>query len=102
LTYTSATPNTFTQPETDLDYVLMYSLDNGTSWLHCFDNSPATPGRRPTNALHIRADMGAGAETENWGVNSFPQGTYIIRVECYRRGLALHYAQHQVRIFINR
>jgi hypothetical protein len=103
-TYTSATPVGFTQPESDLDYVVMYSRDNGTSWLICNRNTPATPGQRPTNPADILIDSGAGSETLDWSVpaGSFPQGTYIVRVECYRRGLSLHYAQHQVRIFINR
>jgi len=103
-TYTTATPVGFTQPESDLDYVLMYSRDNGATWLICNRNTVATPGTRPTNALDITPDAGNGAEVVNWSVPaaSFPQGTYILRVECYRRGLSLHYAQHQVRIFINR
>lgn len=102
--YTSATPVGFTQPESDLDYVVMYSRDNGTSWLICNRNTLATPGQRPTDPLDISIDSGAGSETLNWSVPaaSFPQGTYMLRVECYRRGLSLHYAQHQARIFINR
>jgi hypothetical protein len=103
-TYTSATSNTFTQPESNLDYVVMYSRDNGTTWLICNANAPVTPGQRPTNPAHIEADTGTGPQTFNWStpVASFPQGTYVLRVECYRRGLRLHYAQHMVRIFINR
>jgi hypothetical protein len=104
LAYTSATPVGFTQPESNLDYVVMYSRDNGLSWLIANRNTPATPGVRPTNPLDIVPDSGTGAETVGWSTpaGSFPQGTYLVRVECYRRGLPLHYAQHMVRIFINR
>lgn len=103
-TYTTSTPVGFTQPESNLDYVLMFSRDNGTTWLICNRNTPATPGQRPIDPLDIRADVGTGVETFNWSTPaaSFPQGTYIVRTECYRRGLPLHYAQHQVRVFINR
>ncbi|MEZ5963790.1 MAG: hypothetical protein R3F56_08085 [Planctomycetota bacterium] len=103
-TYTSSTPLTFSQPESDLDYVVMYSRDNGATWLICGNDHVATPGVRPTNPLDIVMDGGTGTETFGWPVPvaSFPQGTYVVRVECYRRGLSLHYAQHQVRIFINR
>src|SRR5690606_11920362 len=68
LSYTSATPPTFSQPESDLDYVLMYSMDNGDGWLNCVTNAPATPGTRPTNPADILPDSGTGSETFHWGV----------------------------------
>lgn len=103
-TYTSATPVGYTESENTLDYVVTYSRDNGATWLVCNRDVEVTPGELPTDPLLIQPDAGTGPELVRWAVPeaSFPQGTYMVRVECYRRGLRLHYAQHQVRVFIQR
>lgn len=82
----------------------MYSRDNGATWLICNRDVVVTPGELPNDPLLIQPDSGIGPEVVRWAVPeaSFPQGTYLVRVECYRRGLRLHYAQHQVRVFIQR
>jgi hypothetical protein len=102
--YATSTPNGYAEPESNLDYVVMYSRDNGTSWLVCNEEDPITPGQRPTDPTHIVADAGTGSETVTWNTPAatFPRGTYLVRVECYRRGLTLHYSRHQVRVFISR
>jgi hypothetical protein len=87
-----------------MEYVIMYSRDGGTSWLHVQDDSVATIGSKPTNPYHLVADSGAGIETFNFSTPepSFPAGTYLLRIECYRAGQSLHYSQHQAKIFIQR
>jgi hypothetical protein len=37
-----------------------------------------------------------------WNVATMPRGVYLITIEGYRQGLKLHYAVHQISIFINR
>ena len=103
-TYTSATPVGYSEDENNLDYVVMYSRDNGATWLICNRDVVVTPGELPADPLLIQPDSAIGPEVVRWAVPeaSFPQGTYLVRVECYRRGLRLHYAQHQVRVFIQR
>ncbi len=102
--YTGNTPDTFTEDESLIDYVIMYSRDAGTTWLYVQDDATATPGTKPTDVTYIVADAGAGDETFNWSVPalSFPEGSYLVRIEGYRRGQSLHYSRHQVKIFINR
>ena len=50
------------------------------------------------------SDGGAGDETFRWNTPTatFPEGSYQLRVECYRAGQALHYSQHQAKIYIAR
>ena len=105
--YTSSTLSGFTESEAELEYVVMYSRDNGTTWAHCEDNTLATPGTKPTSPTVLFPDSGAGAETYNWktpgtGTGAFPEGSYLLRVETYRNNQALHYSQHQVKIYIAR
>jgi hypothetical protein len=100
LPYTAT--GTFSESESELEYALLYSRDAGGTWLHVQDDSPATPGTRPDSAYMI-ADAGAGNETYPWDVaTGFPEGTYMLRVECYRVGASSHYAYHQTRLFIQR
>ena len=33
---------------------------------------------------------------------TYPEGTYMLRVEAYRAAETLHYAQHQEKIYVNR
>ena len=54
-------------------------------------------------AGYLLPDGGAGNETYVWNVASgFPEGTYVLRVDCYRVGASVHYAYHQTRLFIQR
>lgn len=95
---------TFVEDEMMLRYVLMYSADNGSTYRYVQDGSIATPGALPTNGTYIISDTGSGDETYDWSVPSatFPEATYLLRVECYRAGAQSHYAWHTNRIFIQR
>ncbi|PIE23528.1 MAG: hypothetical protein CSA62_06710 [Planctomycetota bacterium] len=94
----------FALNEADLRYVVMYSADNGTTWHHVQDGSAATIGRLPSNSSYILWDTGVGDESYVWNVpsGSFPEASYLIRVECYRGNEALHYSHHQAKIYIQR
>ncbi len=95
---------TFTEDESLLEYRILYSRDNGTTWLHVQDDSPAAIGERPTDPLHLESDLGLGDETYTWDtpVADFPEASYLLRVECYRLGAQVHYSRHQNKIFIQR
>lgn len=95
---------TFVEDESLLEYQILYSRDNGTTWLHVQDDTAATVGERPTDPLHLESDGGVGDETYTWDtpVASFPEASYLLRVECYRLGAQVHYAWHQTKIFIQR
>lgn len=94
----------YSEDEGELEYVLMYSNDNGLSYYYLIDDAPATPGVRPTNPLYIESDGVVGDETFTWSVplTEFPEGSYLLRVECFRQGAQVHYAWHQTRIYIQR
>ncbi len=102
--YTSATPSTFAENENDLVYVLSYSRDGGKHWLHVQDDSPATEGILPSNPALVLNDTVSGDETYTWSVPaaSFPEGSYLLRVECFRSDENLHYATHTVKFYIDR
>lgn len=101
--YTDTTPVAFAELESELEYSVMYSADNGTSWRHVLTDALATPGERP-DASELIADVATGDETVNWVTPSgtFPEGSYLIRVDCFRQNQALHFSQHMVKIFIER
>ena len=82
----------------------MYSNDNGTSWRHISDDATATPGQLPTDPAYVVADSSIGNETRSWSVpaGSFPEGSYLLRIDCYRQGASVHYSFHQTKIFIQR
>ena len=102
LPYTST--NSPTESESELEYVLTYSTDDGATWKHVLDDSAATPGERPTNASLLTSDSGPGAETFSWNVPSaqFPHGSYQLRVDCFRRNAPIHFSYHKTRLFIQR
>jgi len=94
---------TFAENEGLLEYVLMYSNDGGTTWLYVQDDTLATPGERPANA-YLVADVANGPETFNWPVPpaQFPEGSYLLRIDCFRQGAQVHYSYHKAKIFIQR
>ena len=99
-----AQSGTFAESELQLQYVIMYSNDNGVTWRYVQDDAVATPGTRPTDTDYLVADEGVGAETYDWDVPSadFPEGSYLLRIDCYRDGAQVHYSFHQTKIFIQR
>jgi len=81
----------------------MYSNDNGSTWKYMQDDSGATPGQRPSSS-GLLISSGTDSTNYTWSTpaGTYPEGTYLIRVECYRDSLPLHYAYHQYRAFIRR
>ncbi|MCC6673164.1 MAG: hypothetical protein IT458_19010 [Planctomycetes bacterium] len=104
LKYTGNTSGTFAETEAEVEYVLYYSRDLGQTWLHIQDGTQGTPGVKPANPGYVLGDSAAGPETFNWDVSDsqFVEGSYLLRIEAYRTNQALHYSQHQVKIYINR
>ena len=98
-----AATGTFNEAESQLEYALMYSNDGGATWFHCQDDTVATPGTRPDSA-YLEPDSSVGAETYNWSVPlaTFPEGSYLLRIDCFRQGAQVHYSFHKTKIFIQR
>jgi hypothetical protein len=101
LPYTPAYPADFAE-DTTVQYALLYSRDNGRTWLHMQDDSTATPGKRPASA-YLQTGTSYLLNTPAF---KFPKGNYLLRVEAYRDKdgdeLPLHYSFHQYRAFIKR
>jgi type II secretory pathway pseudopilin PulG len=98
-----------------LNFAVLYSPSNGvpdpakgnpTGWFYMQDDTPATLGVRPAAAYQIIQAISTKTTTNSytWSTPAakFKQGNYLIRVEAYRVGWALHYAFHQYRAFIQR
>lgn len=94
---------TFGESEAELQYAVYYSNDGGDTWRHIADDSIGTPGERPPTG-YLVADAGNGDEVFSWSVpaSQFPQGSYQLRVDCFRQGATIHYSYHKTRIFIQR
>lgn len=84
---------------TPLDYVTMYSEDNGSTWKYMQNDSPAEPGMRPTGSTPVISSTQHVWPTPG---SKFPKGSYVVRVEAHRQDQKLHYAYHQQKIFIKR
>jgi hypothetical protein len=97
LAYTPAYPANWTD-DTTIRFARLYSRDNGRTWLHMQDDTPATPGVRPASGYLTTTT------TYDWSVpaNRFPRGNYLLRIEAYRDEVPLHYSFHQFRAFFKR
>ena len=89
-----------------------YSKDGGASWINMLDDSPIQLGILPWDDAADAPDSSKtlsdlnplGDETYIWVTpdSKLPKGSYLIRVEAYRRSEPLHYAQHMEKIYVNR
>ena len=104
--YTRYYPDGFdkTSWRNELRYALLYSKDNGDTWQYMMDNTNAVAGERPSSGYLLQDIIPGGDETYLWSVPEavFPEGSYLLRVECYRNNRPLHYAYHMEKIFIDR
>ncbi|MCA8958211.1 MAG: hypothetical protein KDC87_19195, partial [Planctomycetes bacterium] len=110
--YTASTPTTFSETESEIEYSMMISKDNGKTWKHLALSAgvlsttatDATPGVKPTDASLLIADVGPGQESQDLDTPSasYPEAAYLLRIEAYRQGQALHYSHHVQRFFIDR
>ena len=92
-------------PESDVEYVLLYSRANGRMWLNVIDDSVAPPGEWPASSgLRVSDQNDPGDEAYVWTTPSglLPEGSYLLRVEAYRVGASLHYSYHQEKVYVNR
>jgi Tfp pilus assembly protein PilV len=100
--YTSSYADSFSETET-LSFFVIYSDDGGSTWKYVLDGSSATLGEIPRDANGVViATLKSSGGQEGWSTGSLPQGTYFIRVECYRDNYNLHYSYHQSQIYIKR
>ena len=106
-----AYPIGFAESDAGLVYVLLYSRDGGRTWRNMRDGSIAVPGETPwidgvgPDPARTQMDQNPGEdETWTWPTPeaSFPQGSYLIRIEGHRSAEALHYVQHTEKIYVER
>ncbi|MCC7137445.1 MAG: hypothetical protein IT460_03340 [Planctomycetes bacterium] len=107
--YTDSYADNFAETESDLVYVLLLSRDGGKTWRNMKTGDLAEQGVLPTvNGLpdpdRTWPDAATGEETWTWSTPaaSYPEGTYVLRIECYRTSEPLHYAAHQEKVYVNR
>ncbi len=108
--YTESYADGFSESDTDLVYVPLYSEDGGKTWKNLLDGSAAEPGVMPMagavpDPLRTLIDNNAGGnESWNWSTpaSSVPAGSYAVRVEGHRRSEAMHYAYQETTIRVER
>ncbi len=109
--YTEAYPDDWAGDEADLVYVPLYSNDGGTTWLSMLDDQPLQAGSPGwvsgvgPDPAHSVPDQKPGAdEVFTWitPAAKVPKGTYVVRIEAYRKSEGQHYATHQETIHVRR
>ncbi len=102
--YAATYPDGFSETEGRNEYVLLASRDRGTTWTHALTGQAAEPGRKPADPGLRLADAGPGDESYILSTPpaAFPEGEYLLRVECWNTGRVLHPSWHQVRIHVLR
>ncbi|OGS38710.1 MAG: hypothetical protein A2551_04135 [Elusimicrobia bacterium RIFOXYD2_FULL_34_30] len=98
--YTTKYPSDYS-PNSPLVYNLKYSKDGGKTWYNSKDNSISYIGKKDTE----NRTFPQSTNFYSWNVgniNSFPQGEYILLIECYRNDIDLHYSYDQRKIEIVR
>jgi hypothetical protein len=107
--YTTSYPTSFSEPASDLRFVPLYSRDEGETWLHMLDDTPAKRGTLPMaggvpDTSKVLTDTGATEQSYAWPTpaTEFPAGTYLIRVETFSTARPLHFAHHMERIYVDR
>jgi len=101
LPYTAS--GAFGENESELQYAIYYSNDGGTLWYHVQDDTLGTPGERPA-AAYLVNDMVTGNESYTWNLPAarFPEGSYLLRIDCFRIGAQVHFSYHKTKFYINR
>ncbi|MFA5160753.1 MAG: prepilin-type N-terminal cleavage/methylation domain-containing protein [Elusimicrobiales bacterium] len=92
--YTTEYSSGYADSET-LMYHVKYSTNNGRTWKFCSDNTATTAGAR--DSAHLTA-----LTSYVWTVAALERGSYILRVEAFRGNVNLHYAYHQMQVYIYR
>ena len=79
----------------------MNSHLNRRTFLH---NTGLSLGGAALSSLLLRDDNEGSDESYVWITPSerFPEGSYLVRVEAWRRNSSMHLSYHQERIFIER
>jgi len=98
--YTEEYPPNYNET-TPLIYNLKYSNNEGKTWYNVIDNSPARIGAKDVTENYFPGTT----NFHYWDItntNNFPQGYYILRIECYRQNIDLHYSYDQRKIEIVR
>ncbi|HVP37992.1 MAG TPA: prepilin-type N-terminal cleavage/methylation domain-containing protein [Candidatus Saccharimonadales bacterium] len=90
----------YTPSSVTMAFALKYSSDGGRSWKYADDNSDADAGARAVDGSGN--DLHTVSQPFSWNVSELARGSYILRLEAYRSSTQLHYAYHQVQIYIKR
>jgi type II secretory pathway pseudopilin PulG len=109
--YTQEYPGTFSEDESTLRYVLLYSNDNGATWHNMKDNSLADLGVLPRkadgsvdDARTFQDQTPSGDEAWAWPTPAtlIGEGPHLLRIEAYRSSEPLHYAYHVEKFYVDR
>jgi hypothetical protein len=65
---------------------------------------PWLPGTGPDPARTLTDQVPGGDESFTWNTPAltYPEGSYLVRIEAYRASESLHYSQHVEKIYVNR
>ena len=65
---------------------------------------PWIDGAGPDPAATLKDASNGADESWTWSTPkaSFPEGSYLVRIESYRASESLHYSHHVEKIYVNR
>ena len=101
--YLSATGTSFTEDESELVYRILWSMDDGETWISALTGLRDTLDKYPEQQHELLNDMGRGAESYTFALpGAVREGEVLITVEAWRKGTHSHSAAHRSRLFVRR
>ncbi len=111
LKYTDAFPDDYAGDDREVAYRIIYSKDGGSTWHNAKTDDETEPGKLdwvdglgPDTGKTFSDWNAGGDETWSWPtpVELFPKGSYLVRIEAFRRDQGCGYSMHEEKIYVNR
>ena len=92
-----------TEDESELVYRILWSMDDGETWISALTGLRDTLDKYPEQQHELLNDMGRGAESYTFALpGAVREGEVLITVEAWRKGTHSHSAAHRSRLFVRR
>lgn len=101
--YTELHTLSATGDESGLVYRVLWSRDQGVTWISATTGDATAVGQYPDDADERLVDSGEGSESFTFALpDDMPQTELLLAVEAWRASTRSHHASHQTRVYVRR